>query len=204
MIYVNSTIKITPEIAANIRLTCATEQQKVVAQRFGVSRSLVSMIVGNKSWRYDRIVSPLDRFLSQIAIGNDCWLWIGKLDKKTGYARFRGYDSKRIGAHEFAFRLFREPLVPGMFVCHKCDVRHCVRPSHLFLGTPLDNQIDSIQKGRKKYGEQIANHKLTASDVVAIRERFTNGESKRSLGRTFGVNRKTVKRIVEREAWNHI
>ena len=162
------------------------------------------MIVGNKSWRTDRIVSPIDRFLSQIAIGNDCWLWTGKLDKKTSYARFRGYDSKKIGAHEFAFQVFNGPLASGMFVCHKCDVRHCVRPSHLFLGTPLENQLDSISKGRKKYGEEVSNHKLTEEQVIDIRRRYDDGEAKRALSRSFGVHHKTIRGIVSGQTWKHI
>ena len=39
----------------------------------------------------------------------------------------------------------------GMFICHHCDNPSCVRPEHLFLGTPKDNNHDMIRKGRANY-----------------------------------------------------
>lgn len=79
-----------------------------------------------------------------------CWLWKGEINK-TGYgvssAGFR-YGSNHILAHRLAWKLFKGPITTGRFICHKCDIPHCVNPYHLFSGTHTDNMRDCASKGR--------------------------------------------------------
>jgi len=42
----------------------------------------------------------------------------------------------------------------GFESCHRCDNESCVRPSHLFEGTPKQNVHDSEAKGRRAYGSR--------------------------------------------------
>lgn len=80
-----------------------------------------------------------------------CWLWTG-CKHSTGYGRF-GLSTGNIEyAHRAAWLLFRGPITEGLFVLHRCDVRLCVNPEHLFLGTQLDNMRDASAKGRIKPG----------------------------------------------------
>lgn len=75
----------------------------------------------------------------------DCWLWEGQVSP-NGYGRMP--DGKRY-AHRVAWSTFHEREIPeGMWVLHTCDVRACVNPSHLFLGSPRDNAHDMVEKGR--------------------------------------------------------
>jgi hypothetical protein len=73
-----------------------------------------------------------------------CWLWNGAL-RSSGYgAAFLA--GKAVGAHRAAWTLFRGEIPEGMFVCHKCDVKSCANPEHLFLGTHDDNMRDCAAK----------------------------------------------------------
>lgn len=47
-----------------------------------------------------------------------------------------------------------DPIPDGLDVCHRCDNPPCVRPSHLFVGTSLDNRRDAAAKGRTARGER--------------------------------------------------
>lgn len=75
-----------------------------------------------------------------------CWLWGGAL-AKAGYGLLH-VDGKTRSAHRVSWELHRGAIPDGALVCHRCDVRWCVNPSHLFLGNDMDNNHDMRKKGR--------------------------------------------------------
>lgn len=92
------------------------------------------------------------RFWSMVAKLPDapgCWLWLGQIDAK-GYGRLE-FAGKAFRAHRLAAMLNGLDIPAGMVICHKCDVRACVRPDHLFVGTVADNNYDMRSKGRDRY-----------------------------------------------------
>jgi hypothetical protein len=96
---------------------------------------------------------PIQRFWSKVNKTDGCWLWTaGKF--ATGYGSFSLNHHKTIKAHRFSYALAYGPIPDSLFVCHRCDVRACVRPDHLFLGTPADNMHDRDRKGRAMKGDR--------------------------------------------------
>ncbi len=92
-----------------------------------------------------------ERFWERVAIipEHACWEWIaGK--SGIGYGVIQ-VDKKLLLAHRFSYELHFGQIPKGLFVCHVCDNPSCVRPEHLFLGTPKDNMDDMRKKGRAKY-----------------------------------------------------
>lgn len=119
-----------------------------------------------------------------------CWLWLGT-SRANGYGQFR-----REYAHRAAYRIFR--CEPGRkYVLHRCDVRCCVNPDHLFLGTHADNMRDMAQKGRAPGNRKTPGHlrpraRLSPEDVATIR---ASDAGTVELARRYGVHRQTILRI---------
>lgn len=91
-----------------------------------------------------------ERFWARVAVGShdECWLWQGPL-LASGYGAIgTGTGSEIQSTHRVSYELTYGPISAGLFVLHRCDVRACVNPAHLFLGTAQDNVSDMIAKGR--------------------------------------------------------
>jgi hypothetical protein len=127
-----------------------------------------------------------DRFWAHVEKGDGCWLWRGAM-RTTGYGSFFA-EGHLLQAHRVAFELANGPIAPGMHVCHRCDVKACVRPDHLFLGTRSDNMRDALRKGRSLSGDAHPFARMTADQVAELRARASAGEACADLARAFGIS----------------
>lgn len=82
-----------------------------------------------------------------------CWIWTGRSRSKEGYGAFsiKGRDYR---AHRIAFIITYNSIPPGAWILHHCDRPACVRPSHLYAGTPRNNTDDAMRRGRLARGDR--------------------------------------------------
>ena len=154
------------------------------------------------------MISDLYRFARKVLVTNTCWIWTASLTPK-GYGQFR-YKGTTRRAHRVVWELLVGKIPDGLWVLHTCDVKNCVNPDHLFLGTPLDNMRDMIEKGRDcheapQWGESHWDSKLTESEVLEIRSFYSIGNYRhKDLAEMFNISKETIGNIVRRETWRHI
>lgn len=97
-----------------------------------------------------------------------CRIWLGAVNKVSGYGLI-GTGRKLISTHRAAWEEAYGTIPDGLCVLHRCDIRCCINPSHLFLGGHLENSHDAIAKGRAATGEKHGNCKLSDAEVTSIR-----------------------------------
>lgn len=131
-----------------------------------------------------------------------CFLFTGYVSQ-LGYGIIAFRKTKRIPAHRASYMVHVGPIPDGMDVCHKCDVRSCVNPDHLWIGSHHDNMMDMASKGRasSRPGEQHPNAILTDDQVRYIR---SSGMPRRKLAEMIGVSRRTISDVLKKKSWRHV
>lgn len=98
-----------------------------------------------------------------------------------------------VGAHRIAWVLAHESVPDELNVCHRCDVRACINPDHLFLGTQFDNMADASEKGRFRVPHTT--RQLTPADRLSIYEAPARPGIGVELARHYGVTKTCISLI---------
>src|ERR1700761_3213143 len=147
--------------------------------------------------------SPM-KFWENVQKTEYCWNYT-KRKMKNGYARVtigKRPNRKDQLAHRYSWELQYGMIPSGVLVCHHCDNRSCVRPSHLFLGSAADNSNDMLKKGRDRNkvfpGQANGSAKLTWAQVKKIRERKL---TYKQITERYGIKHSQIHNILSGKCW---
>jgi hypothetical protein len=132
-----------------------------------------------------------------------CWLWAGACGS-SGYPQLTVRDEatgkpKSIRVHRYVCERAGAPA-GDLYALHKCDVKVCVNPDHLYFGTQNQNILDVIARGRSpdRRGEKSKLNKLTWADIHEIR---ASADSNSVLAARYGVARSRISDIRTMKSW---
>lgn len=137
-----------------------------------------------------------------------CWIW-QRYVNKGGYGKFNVHDgNKSYFAHIVSFELSDGEISKEKpFVLHKCDVRACCNPEHLYAGNQKDNGRDGSIRDRysnrnPNRGEEHCCSILTKQQVDEIRSLRENKNMKYvEIAKIFGIQEGHVGKIIRGEIW---
>jgi hypothetical protein len=93
------------------------------------------------------------RFFSFISnLQDGCWIWNGCINP-NGYGEFH-YNGTNISAHRMSYLIYYGEFPNFALVLHKCDIKRCVNPKHLYLGSYTQNLLDSYDKHPETLGRR--------------------------------------------------
>jgi hypothetical protein len=134
---------------------------------------------------------------------NGCWIWAKSTWNGYGKTILSG---KVMQAHRASWKTFVGNIPIGVQVNHKCHVRDCINPDHLYLGDQKQNMRDMKEAGRQKIlkGSEVGNSKLQDKDILRIREISRQGVSAKEISQLFKTCLSNIRQIVACKTWKHV
>jgi 6-pyruvoyltetrahydropterin/6-carboxytetrahydropterin synthase len=152
----------------------------------------------------------MDRIMERVCVrgSDECWPFTGPKDE-LGY----GYCYLKAAGTGKAHRLImwlQGHDIEGRVVMHSCDNPSCCNPSHLKVGTYIENEKEKDLRGRRPKGERHYKALLTDLEVKTLWEAFlrNKGDEKGFIewweDQLDLVGRGAIQNIIHGFTWNHI
>lgn len=157
-------------------------------------------LLKNHRTQYQKLLETL----GQTLFTEECYEWQNNRTA-SGYGMV-SINYERFYIHRVALEhKLGRPIREGLSACHTCDNPSCFNPNHLYEGTQQQNSIDRESKNRGNHvaGEYVGSSKLTADQVIEIRNRHARGETQKDLAAEFGMSRSGIWHVIHRN-WKHI
>lgn len=132
-------------------------------------------------------------FWKRVVTGPGCWTHSGSKGSH-GYPQATRLNGQTGLAHRVSWEINVGDIPAGMFVCHKCNNRECVRPSHLYVGTHKENMDDMARVGHVR-------RKLTNEQARLVR---SDTRAHRAIAAEYGVSQKTIQNIKEGVTYRYV
>lgn len=164
------------------------------------------LIWSAKRGRYYERVPSEQRFWKYVVKTETCWFWSGG-KSKNGYGKFNPSHEQRTWekAHRYSWKLHRGEIPKGEVVCHRCNVKLCIRPEHLYVASQQQNTLDAMVDGLCPRGETHGNAKLTEIQIKEIRAIYQpRVRTMDFLAKRYNVTKTQISRILNRKVWTHI
>ena len=157
-------------------------------------------------FRYHCPSTPEERFWARVEKTDSCWLYRGALNR-DGYGTLT-WEGRIVSAHRTSWTLTNGAPAKGKWVLHKCDVRACCNPDHLYIGVRQDNVNDMVSRDRHARGARSGKSNLNDDLVREIRSRYRKINAKLSnageLAAEYGCSRQVVNLIGNGSTWRHL
>jgi len=140
----------------------------------------------------------------------DCWIWPERKRNTSGYGHlFFDHNGRKFVAQVHRIVAWLYLGYDGdrkLQVCHRCNVKACFNPAHLYIATNEQNVRDAVRDGLIPYHRGVDHYeaRFTEAQIREIRREAVRGVSNAEQGRKHGVNRATIRRIVTRGSWKHV
>jgi hypothetical protein len=127
-----------------------------------------------------------------------CWIYKG-FKSAQGYGTI-SYKSVQYRIHVLSYEAQnqrRDLSGENKNICHKCNIKLCCNPDHLYFGTHRQNTIDALNNGSKA-------SKLNVEQVKEIKKMLLENIEPKEICSKFNISLSNVKNIKNEITWSHV